>query len=101
GLRLAALLARFVVRHFGPAGRIRLVSDDTVDEHRGKKVYGKARHRDPVRSRHSYTAYRYGHQWVVLAILVQFPFAHRPGALPLLVALYRSKQDNKQRGRQH
>src|SRR5262245_2641407 len=46
GLRLAALRARFVLRHCWPAGRIRLVGDDTVDEHRGKTVYGKARHRD-------------------------------------------------------
>jgi DDE superfamily endonuclease/Archaeal putative transposase ISC1217 len=101
GLCLAALLMRFVVRRFWPTGRIRLVGDDTVDEHRGKKVHGKARHRDPVRSSHSYTAYRYGHKWVVLAILVQFPFASRPWALPLLVALYRSKEDNKKRGRKH
>ena len=71
---LAALLARFVVRHFWLAGRIRLVGDDTVDEHRGKKVFGKGRHRDAVRSSHSYTAFRYGHKWVVLAILVRLPF---------------------------
>jgi hypothetical protein len=101
GLCLAALGARFVVRRFWPSGRIRLAGDDTVDEHRGKKVHGKARHRDPVRSSHSYTAYRYGHKGVVLAILVQFPFACRPWAIPLLVALYRSKEDNKKRGRQH
>jgi hypothetical protein len=43
-----------------PHGRIRLVGDDTVDEHRGQKVSGKARHRDPVRSNRSYTTYRYG-----------------------------------------
>lgn len=101
GLRLAALLARFVLRHFWPQGRIRLVGDDTVDEHRGKKVHGKARHRDPVRSSHSYTAYRYGHKWVVLAILVPFPFAHRPWPIPILVTLYRSKEDNRKRGRKH
>jgi DDE superfamily endonuclease/Archaeal putative transposase ISC1217 len=101
GLRLAAILARFVLRRFGPPGRIRVVGDDTVDEHRGKKVYGKARHRDPVRSSHSYTAYRYGHKWVVLAVLVPFPFTSRPWALPLLVALYRSKEDNRRRRRPH
>jgi hypothetical protein len=38
---------------------------------------------------------------VVLAVLVPFPFAHRPWALPVLVALYRSPQDNQQRGRPH
>jgi hypothetical protein len=101
GLTLAALLARFILRHFWPEGRIRLVGDDTVTEHPGRKVHGKARHRDPVRSSHSYTAWRWGHKWVVLAILVHFPFASRPWALPVLVALYRSPEDNRQRGRLH
>jgi hypothetical protein len=101
GLTLAAILTRFVIRHFWPQGRIRLAGDDTVTEHPGRKVHGKARHRDPVRSSHSYTAWRWGHKWVVLAILVQFPFARRPWALPVLVALYRSPQDNQNRGRPH
>jgi hypothetical protein len=101
GLHLAALLTRFLIRHFWPKGPILLVGDDTVSEHRGKKVYGKSRHRDPVRSSHSYTAYRWGHKWVVLCILVRFAFAKRPWALPVLVALYRSPKDNKQRGRPH
>jgi hypothetical protein len=101
GLHLAAILARFVLRHFWPQGRVRVVGDDTVDGHRGQKVYGKARHRDPVRSSHSYTAYRYGHKWVVLAVLAQLPFARRPWAIPLLVALYRSKEDNRRRRRPH
>lgn len=101
GLTLASLLARFILRHFGPQGRVRLVGDDTVTEHPGRKVHGKARHRDPVRSSHSYTAWRWGHKWVVLAVLVRFPFASRPWALPVLVALYRSPQDNHKRGRPH
>lgn len=101
GLRLAALLTRFLLRHAWPTGIVTLVGDDTVSAHPGRKVYGKARHRDPVRSSHSYTAWRWGHKWVVLAVLVPFPFAHRPWALPVLVALYRSEQDNRKRGRPH
>lgn len=101
GLTMASLLARFILRHFWPQGRVRLVGDDTVTEHPGRKVHGKARHRDPVRSSHSYTAWRWGHKWVVLAVLVRFPFASRPWALPVLVALYRSPQDNDKRGRPH
>jgi hypothetical protein len=101
GLQLAALLLRFLLRSFWPTGRIRLVGDDTVDEHRGKKVYGKARHRDAVRSSHSYTAFRYGHKWVVLAMLVTFPFANRPWALPVLIVLYHSPAENRRRGRPH
>jgi len=91
-LRLARILARFLLDHWAPDGPVRLAGDDTVDEHRGAKVYGKGCHRDPVRSTHSYTAYRWGHKWVVLAILVKFPFATRLWALPVLVALYRNPE---------
>lgn len=101
GLRLAALLARCLVLRFWPFGPITVIGDDTVAEHRGKKVYGKARHRDPIRSSKNYTAYRYGHKWVVLTILVPLPFGLRPWALPVLVALYRSKEDNRKRHRPH
>jgi DDE superfamily endonuclease len=95
--RLGRCLARWLVEHFVPEGLISLVGDETVDGHRGKKVFGKGRHRDAVRSSHSYTAFRYGHKWVVLAVLIRFPFARRPWALPVLVALYRSKDSSKRR----
>src|SRR3954453_7642088 len=91
-LALARILARFILDHWVPEGPVFLAGDDTVDEHRGAKVYGKGCHRDPVRSTHSYTAFRWGHKWVVLAILVQFPFATRDWALPVLTALYRSPE---------
>src|SRR5690349_1925405 len=66
GLRLGCTLARFLLAHVVPDGPVLLVGDDTVDGHPGKQVYGKARHRDPVRSSHAYTAWKYGHRWVVL-----------------------------------
>src|SRR5215218_3864971 len=88
-LRLARLLAKFILDHFVGDGPVFLAGDDTVDEHRGAKVHGKGCHRDPVRSTHAFTAYRWGHKWVVLTILVKFPFATRAWALPVLVALYR------------
>lgn len=99
--KLARGLATFILDHWCPDGRVPLVGDDTVDEHRGKKVYGKGRHRDAVRSTHSYIAYRWGHKWVVLAILVKFPFAARPWALPVLVALYHSPEWDKKHNRRH
>jgi hypothetical protein len=98
---LAHALSTFILRHWVAEGAVRLVGDDTVDEHRGKKVYGKACHRDAVRSTHSYMAYRWGHKWVVLAILVKFPFAVRPWALPVLAALYRSPQWSEKHKRRH
>lgn len=99
--RLARTLAGYILRHWVPDGPVHLCGDDTVDGHRGKKVYGKACHRDAVRSTHSFTAYRWGHKWVVLAVLVKFPFAQRRWALPILVALYRSKEWNRKHGRRH
>lgn len=99
--RLARLLAGWVLDRLLPAGPIFLAGDDTVEEHRGKNVYGKGRHRDPVRSTHTYTAFRWGHKWVVLAVLVRLPLTRRLWALPVLVALYRSEEDNRRRGRRH
>jgi DDE superfamily endonuclease len=99
--RLGHALATYILSRWVPTGTVPLAGDDTVAEHRGKKVYGKGCHRDAVRSTHSYTAYRWGHKWVVLAILVKFPFATRPWALPVLVALYRNEESNKKEGRRH
>ena len=84
---IAAILARFA-----PRGPVELAGDDTVTEHPGAKVYGKGCHRDPVRSTHSLTAYRWGHKWVVLAVLARLPFCRRRWALPLMVALYRPEE---------
>ena len=64
-------------------------------------MYGKARHRDPTRSSHAYTAWGYGLEWVVLAAPVEFPFAARPWAMPVLVDLHRSEADDRARGRPH
>lgn len=99
--RLARGLMGFILQHWIPQGSVPLVGDDTVDGHRGKKVFGKDCHRDAVRSTHSYTAYRWGHKWVVLAMLVKFPFNPRPWALPFLVALYHSPEWNRKHHRRH
>jgi hypothetical protein len=78
-----------------------LVGDDTVDGHQDKQVHGKARRRDPVRTAKSYAAWRYGHRWAVLAVLVRFPFATRPWALPVPADLNRSAEDDARRRRPH
>jgi hypothetical protein len=98
---LARIIIRFILNRYSPKGSIRICGDETVDGHRGKNVYGKARHRDAVRSSHSHAVFRYGHKWIVLAILINFPFCNRPLALPILVALYRDKKTNAQEGRRH
>ncbi len=99
--RLARGLAGWIFDHLVPSDRISLAGDDTVDEHPGDNVFGKGCHRDPVRSTHNFTAFRWGHKWVVLSVLVRFPFTHRLWALPVLVALYHSEKDDEQAGRKH
>src|SRR5262245_44577319 len=101
---LASLARRYasaVIASFVPRGPLLLAGDDTVTEHPGPRVYGKGRHRDPVRSTHTYTAFRWGHKWVVLALLVPVPWATRRWALPLLVALYRPKEEDLKQRRRH
>lgn len=101
GLQTAHYLTHLVLCLIPADHPVVLIGDDTVDGHKGKRVWGKARHRDPVRSSHSYTAWRYGHKWVVLTALIPFPCTSRPWALPLLVDLYRGPSDNLQQRRLH
>jgi hypothetical protein len=101
GLALGCALARYLLDHLVPAGPVFVVGDDTVDGHPGRRVYGKGRHRDPVRSSHAFTAWRYGHKWVVLAVRVKFPFAARRRALPVLVDLYRTPEVGRAEGVRH
>jgi DDE superfamily endonuclease len=97
-LALARLLITVLLDHVVPPGPVLLAGDETVTEHPGPRVFGKGRHRDGVRSTHSYTAYRWGHQGVVLSVLVKFPFATRPWALPILAALYRPPEWDRVHG---
>jgi len=78
-----------------------LAVDDTDTQHRGDRVYAKGRHRDACRSTRAHTVWLWGHRWVVLAVLVRFPFAARPWALPVLVGLYKPKALNESEGRAH
>jgi DDE superfamily endonuclease len=98
---LARALLTFLLDHVVPPGPVLLAGDDTVTEHPGPQVFGKGRHRDGVRSTHSYTAYRWGHKWVVIAMLLKLPFATRPWALPVLVALYRPPEWDRVQGTRH
>ena len=101
GFRLGGTLTRLPLNHFLPDGAVHLVGDDAVDGHPGRTVSGKGRHRDPARPSHSYTAWRSGHKWVVLAVRVKSPFATRRWALPVLIDLYRTPEVRRAEGRRH
>ncbi len=49
------ILARVVIELALPDEPIGLVVDDITTEHPGRQVWGKAKHRDAVRSSHSLT----------------------------------------------
>ena len=98
---LARTLIAFLLDHVVPPGPVLLAGDATVTEPPGPKVFGKGRHRDGVRSPHGYTAYRWGHKWVVVSVLVKLPIATRPWALPVLAALYRPPEWDRMHGTRH
>jgi hypothetical protein len=98
---LARALLTFVLDHMVPPGPVLLAGDATVTEHPGPQVFGKGRYRAGVRSTHRYTAYRWGHKWVVVSRLVKWLFATRPWALPVLVALDRPPERDRVHGRRH
>jgi len=94
-------LSMFIVQRFVPEGELQMVGDDTVSQHRGASVYGKGCHRDAVRSSHKHLVHRWGHKWVVLSLRVVVPGASRTWALPVLVALYRTPDENERLGIRH
>lgn len=63
--------------------------DDTLARKRGLKMFGTGMHHDPLLSSRSHVVTNWGHSWVSLGVLVEFPF--RRGhfyCLPILFRLY-------------
>ena len=78
-----------------------LAVDDTTCLHKGPKVFGRAKHRDGVRSSHGMLVPVMGHKWVVLSIVVRIPGTFRQWALPVAVALCRSSEYAKTINQRH
>ena len=75
-----------------PAGAVLVAIDDTLARKRGLKVYGVGMHHDPLLSSRGKAITNWGHSWVILGVLVQFPLW--PGqafCLPILFRLYLNK----------
>jgi DDE superfamily endonuclease len=87
-------LARFLVVVFAPTGLVTLAIDDTLCRKRGLNVYGTGMHYDPLLSSKALKVCSWGHDWVVLCLLVRYcPWApSKVWALPLLFRLYRNRQ---------
>jgi hypothetical protein len=80
-------------------GQSVLAIDDTLARKRGLKVYGVGMHHDPLISSRKKALTNWGHSWVVLGVIVKFPFcADKFYCLPILFRLYISKQTIAKKG---
>lgn len=84
----AALLE--LVLPFAPAGPVVAVVDDTIARKTGKRIWGANVHHDPLGF--VANALCFGHNWVVLAIVIRVPLVQRHVAVPVFWRLYRSKK---------
>lgn len=94
GLAVFGLMAPWL-----KAGPVLLAVDDTLARKRGLKVFGVGMHHDPMISTRKVPRLSWSHSWVVLSVVVRFPFcADRFFALPILFRLYINKQTVAKKG---
>jgi DDE superfamily endonuclease len=91
---LSRVLARLLIGRFVPDGPIMLAADDTLCRKRGLGLFGAGMHHDPLLSSKALKVFSWGHDWVVLALLVRLPWwaPTKVFALPLLFRLYTNLQ---------
>jgi hypothetical protein len=79
---------------------IMLAIDDTLARKRGLKVYGVGMHHDPLLSTRKTALMNWGHNWVVLGVILKFPFCRdRYFCLPILFRLYLNKKTASRKGK--
>ena len=79
---------------FSPGATFFWAVDDTLCRKRGLTLYGAGMHYDPLISSRAKSLVSWGHDWVVLTLIVAFP-AWAPSkvfALPIAMRLYRNRQ---------
>jgi hypothetical protein len=91
---LSWVLAQLLVAVFAPTGIIELAVDDTLCRKRGLTVYGTGMHPDPLISSRAKPLVSWGHDWVVLTLIVHplFGAPTKVWSLPLAFRLYRNRQ---------
>jgi DDE superfamily endonuclease len=91
---LFMLLAKLAATILAPGAILQWAVDDTLCRKRGLTVYGTGMHHDPLISSRAKPLVSWGHDWVVLCLLVIRPFwaPSKVFALPIAVRLYRNRQ---------
>jgi DDE superfamily endonuclease len=87
-------LAREAVATFCPEGAIEMGVDDTLCRKRGLAVFGTGMHHDPLISSRKRVHVSWGHDWVILSLLIPNPSwsPTKVWALPVGMRLYRNRQ---------
>jgi hypothetical protein len=91
---LYEVLARRAVATFYPGGMIAAGVDDTLARKRGLGIFGTGMHHDPLISSRARPHVSWGHNWVILSLLIPAP-AWSPTkvwALPVGIRLYKNHQ---------
>jgi hypothetical protein len=87
-------LAKLVVPVLAPGAALSWAVDDTLCRKRGLTVYGTGMHHDPLISSRAKPLVSWGHDWVVLCLIIAHPFwaPTKVFALPIAMRLYRNRQ---------
>ena len=93
------LMAALIIERLVPTGTIRLIVDDTLGRHTGKRIAGASMHRDPLLTIGRRLFFHWGHVWVVVALEVTL--FEKSWALPVLFRLHRSEKRCKAEKRQY
>jgi SRSO17 transposase len=101
---LSMHLAKLVFTILAPGATRLWAVDDTLCRKRGLTLYGAGMHYDPLISSRAKTLVSWGHDWVVLCLIVVHPFwaPTKVFALPIAMRLYRNRQGltkGKKRGK--
>lgn len=88
------VLAKLVAKLIAPGATLCWAVDDTLCRKRGMTLYGAGMHHDPLISSRAKPLVSWGHDWVVLCLLVVNPFwaPTKVFALPVAARLYRNRQ---------
>src|SRR4051812_12920358 len=87
-------LAKLVVTILAPGATLLWAVDDTLCRKRGLTLYGAGMHYDPLISSRAKSLVSWGHDWVVLCLILVHPFwaPTKVFALPIAFRLYRNRQ---------
>src|SRR5262245_19649462 len=93
---LCLALTRMLLDVFVAQGVIILALDDTLCRKRGLNLFGAGMHHDPLQSSKAVKLVSWGHNWVVLCLIIRLPFwaPTKVFALPIGFRLYRNRQGN-------